>query len=119
FRGTSRALMATLLVSTAVGVGLAVTYSEVAAQTQAQTSFSIPAGPLGRALTAFGRQAGVQVTYLASVAAGKTSSGFSGSATREQALGRILAGSGLIYSFPNATTVAISNPTIGSGNVSA
>lgn len=111
--------MATLLVSTAIGVDLAVTYREAAAQTQAQTSFSIPAGPLSRALTAFGRQAGVQVTYLASAAAGKTSSGFSGSATREQALGRILAGSGLIYSFPNATTVAISNPTIGSGNVSA
>ncbi|NKW81792.1 TonB-dependent receptor plug domain-containing protein [Ochrobactrum pecoris] len=119
FRGTSRALMATLLVSTAISISLAVTHREAAAQTQAQTSFSVPAGPLNRALTAFGRQAGVQVTYLASAAAGKTSSGFSGSATREQALAGILAGSGLVYSFPNATTVAISTPAAGSGNISA
>ncbi|MBM7329008.1 TonB-dependent siderophore receptor [Agrobacterium sp. S2] len=119
FSGTSRALMATLLVSTAIGIGLAVTYREAAAQTQAQTSFSVPAGPLNRALTAFGRQAGVQVTYLASAAAGKTSPGFSGSATREQALAGILAGSGLVYSFPNATTVAISTPASGSGNIAA
>ncbi|MND53217.1 Ferrichrome-iron receptor precursor [compost metagenome] len=119
FRGTSRALMATLLVSTAIGVGLAITHREAAAQTQAQASFSVPAGPLNRALTAFGRQAGVQVTYLASAAAGKTSPGFSGSATREQALAGILAGSGLVYSFPNATTVAISTPAVGGGNVAA
>lgn len=119
FRGTSKALMATLLVSTAIGIGLAATHREAVAQTQAQTSFSIPAGPLNRALTAFGRQAGVQVTYLASAAAGKTSSGFSGSATREQALAGILAGSGLVYSFPNAATVAISNPAAGSGTVAA
>lgn len=114
FRGTSRALMATLLISTAIG--LAATHREAAAQTQAQTSFSVPAGPLNLALTAFGRQAGVQVTYLASAAAGKASSGFSGLATREQALAGILAGSGLFYSFPNATTVAISAPTAGDGN---
>lgn len=119
FRGTSRALMATLLVSTAIGAGLAVTYREAAAQTQARTSFSVPAGPLNLALTAFGRQAGVQVTYLASAAAGKTSPGFSGSATREQALAGILAGSGLVYAFPNATTVAISTPAAGNGNVAA
>jgi outer-membrane receptor for ferric coprogen and ferric-rhodotorulic acid len=119
FRDTSRLLMSTLLVSTALAAGFAVTQRQAVAQTQAETSFSVPAGPLGRALTAFGRQAGVQVTYLASIASAKTSAGFSGAATREQALARILEGTGLRYSFPNPTTVAISANAAGGANVSA
>lgn len=113
-RGLSyRRSMATLLVSTAVGVGIVATYSNAQAQTQAQmqakTTFSVPAGSLGQALAIFGRQAGLQVTYLSATASGKKSSGFSGSATHDQALGRILEGSGLSYSFVNARTVAISD----------
>lgn len=115
----SSALMAALLMSTAIGIGLAATPREAIAQTQAQASFTVPAGLLNRALTAFGRQAGVQVTYLAAIAAGKTSPGFSGSATREQALARILEGSGLVYSFPDATTVAISASAAGPDSITA
>lgn len=116
--GTRRGrVLAALLMTSAMGIGLAAAHRDAAAQTQ--TDFSIPAGSLGNALTAFGRQAGLQVTYLASTAAGKTSPGFSGSASREQALSRILAGSGLVYSFPNATTVAISAPAAGIGGGAA
>jgi iron complex outermembrane receptor protein len=116
----SAAFVATLLMSTAVGISLAVTDRQAAAQTMpVQTSFSVPAGPLNRALTALGRQAGLQVTFLASLTTGKTSTGFSGSATREQALAKILQGSGLVYSFPNATTVAISSPVAGASNAPA
>ncbi len=117
FKSMNRAFMTTLLMATAVGMSLAVTHHEAFAQTQARISFSAPAGPLNRTLTVFGRQAGIQVTYLASVAAGKTSPGFSGTATREQALAKILAGTGLVYSFPNATTVAISASSAESSNV--
>ncbi|WP_148203777.1 secretin and TonB N-terminal domain-containing protein [Nitrobacter winogradskyi] len=85
------------------------------AQSAAQTSFNVPAGPLGRVLTAFGRQAGLQVTYLTSIGTGKTSPGISGPATREQALARILQGTGLSYHFTNATTVAISQPAAAGG----
>lgn len=121
-----------LLVTTALCTGLALMQGKAAAQTQvqsqtqatvsagqpaqaqaAQVSFSVPAGPLGSSLATFGRQAGVQVTYLASVASGKTSAGFTGMASREQALAAILSGSGLVYSFPNATTAAISAPASG------
>lgn len=98
---TSRALIAFLLVSAASGIGLSV--SPKAAFAQGQVSFNVPAGPLNQALAAFGRQAGLQVTYLASLGAGKTTTGFSGSATAEQALSRILAGSGLNYSFSDGT----------------
>ncbi|AYD03803.1 TonB-dependent siderophore receptor [Neorhizobium sp. NCHU2750] len=107
-RSTSTALMTVLMMTTAVGVGLTLASSEAFAQARAEATFSVPAGPLSSALTAFGRQAGLQVTYLASVASGKTSQGFSGRSTPDQALSRILAGSGLRFSFANATTVAIS-----------
>lgn len=105
------ALATALLVSTAIGTGVTATVNQALAQSSAQSSFSVPAGPLHRALTVFGRQAGLQVTYLSAAATGKMSPGYSGSATREQALAKILAGSGLIYSFPNAGTVAISAPS--------
>ncbi|WP_349043180.1 TonB-dependent siderophore receptor [Agrobacterium sp. SORGH_AS 787] len=108
-----------LLVSTTVGTVVLATHGRAAAQSRAQTSFSVPAGPMHRALTALGRQAGIQVTYLSAAATGKTSPGFSGAATLEQALAAVLAGSGLTYSFPNATTVAIATAASGTGNLTA
>ncbi len=113
----SRAFFAWMLLSTVAGGAMVATAPQAFAQAQAQTRFSIPAGSLSQALNAFGRQAGVQVTYLASILGGKTTPGFSGSATREQALNRILSGSGLVYSFPNSTTVAISLPATGAAYV--
>jgi len=80
------------------------------AQTAARIDFSVPGGSLADALTVFGRQAGVQVTYLSAVSSGKTTRGFSGSATKQQALAQLLAGSGLSYTFTNSSTVAISAP---------
>lgn len=109
----SKALVTSLMMSTAmsfhsIGVRPAV------AQEDAQKNFAIPAGPLNQALTSFGRQAGLQVSYLASVASGKTSPGVSGRLSNQAALARLLQGSGLEYSFINATTVSISH----AGNVS-
>ncbi len=57
----------------------------------------------------------MQVTYLAASAAGKSAPGFTGRATPEQALAKILEGSGLSYSFPDRGTVAISVPDARSG----
>ncbi|MDH6265949.1 iron complex outermembrane receptor protein [Rhizobium sp. SG_E_25_P2] len=95
-------LAAALLSSASVATGPA------AGQVQENQRFSIPAGPLNKALIAFGRQSGLQVTYLGAVAAGKSSNGFTGAATRQEALTSLLAGTGLVYTFPNAKTVAIS-----------
>lgn len=106
-RTARRALVAALMLTTAGGAGIAAS-SRALAQAAAQTvDFKVPAGPLSQALAVFGRQSGLQVTYLAASAAGKTSPGFTGRATRHEGLAGILAGSGLSYSFPNATTVAI------------
>lgn len=99
-------LVAALMCATSVGLAVAAQSGPVAAQS-AKFDFDIPAGPLNQALTAYGRQAGLQVTYLASIATGKSSTGFTGKATSGEALGRILAGSGLAYSFTNSTTIAI------------
>lgn len=93
----------------AIAICPACIVATTAAQAATQT-FAVPAGSLSQALTLFGRQAGLQVTFLASAAAGKTSAGFSGTATQQEALARILSGTGLTYSFPNPTTVAISAP---------
>lgn len=117
-RNKRNAFLAALMVSTTIGL-LGATYRDAMAQAEAQASYRIPAGTLNQALTAFGRQAGVQVTYLASITVDKNSPGFSGSASREQALTRILQGSGLVFSFTNATTVAISKPSGETGNAAA
>ncbi|MGQ4274034.1 TonB-dependent receptor domain-containing protein [Terrihabitans sp. B22-R8] len=105
------ALYAALMMGSAAGVASLAGIGVAQAQTRPSTlTFQVPRGPLGPALAAFGRQSGLQITYRSATAAGKTTEGFSGTATREQALTGILRGSGLFYSLPNATTVAISAP---------
>ncbi len=105
-----RMLIATLLATTASLVNAALIDSQAHAQASAQTTFNIPAGELNRALAAFGRQSGTQVSYEAAIANGKTSRGFQGTATREQAIAQLLQGSGLVYSFSDATNVLITRP---------
>ena len=98
-------LLAALLATTAavsgpIGVGPAVAQIS-------QTTFNVPAGPLNRALTSFGRQAGLQVSYLSSVTSGKTTQGVSGNVAPTDALSQLLAGTGLSYQFSGANTVTI------------
>ena len=102
-----RALIAVLMSTTAVGATMMTVERAAFAQREQQTNFSVPAGSLNRALTTFGRQAGLQVSFLSGAAAGKTSPGISGRAMNDQALARILAGTGLTYSYTNPVTVQI------------
>ena len=64
---------------------------------QRQASFSIPPQPLADAITSFGRQSGMQVSVDGDLARGIASPGVSGSMTPEQALSRLLAGTGITY----------------------
>ncbi|TAJ96142.1 MAG: TonB-dependent receptor [Reyranella sp.] len=64
---------------------------------QRQYTFNIPAQPLTDALASFGRQSGMQVTVDGEVARGVASPGVSGEMTPEQALTRLLAGTGITY----------------------
>ncbi|MDX3926019.1 MAG: TonB-dependent siderophore receptor [Shinella sp.] len=76
---------------------------------QSVVSYSIPAASLAAALSAFGDSSNLQVLYPAALARGKQSPGVSGRMTREQALERVLAGTGLVYGFTNSSTVTIFN----------
>ncbi|WP_343586316.1 TonB-dependent receptor [Herbaspirillum sp.] len=66
-----------------------------AQQAKAARSYSVAAGPLGQALRQFAADAGILLSADARLTQGKTSSGLQGSASVEQGLERLLAGSGL------------------------
>ncbi|WP_421706808.1 TonB-dependent receptor domain-containing protein [Algihabitans sp.] len=72
---------------------------------QTQRTFDIPAQGLTGALALFGQQSGLQVTLDGALARGRTTSGVSGNLTDEEALQRLLAGTGLTYSRSGETVV--------------
>ncbi len=80
-------MLGALLLSTLVLAGGTIVISQAAsAQESAQSvEFSIPAGPLSQALMVWGRQAGVQISYLDAVTSGKSTSGLTGNLRPEQA----------------------------------
>jgi iron complex outermembrane receptor protein len=111
-RRHGRSLAFALMVATALGT-MAFATTPVLAQTAEKTgrvAYDIPQQPLSQALVQFSKVTGVQLFFNADLARGVKSRGAKGSLTKTEALDRILAGSGLIYRFTNATTVTISNP---------
>ncbi len=76
-------------------------------QADSPKPFNIPAQPLGQALMAFGRQAGFQVAVDTAIVAGRNSPGVTGTMTPEEALRRLLAGTGLAYQFTSTSAVSI------------
>ena len=84
---------------------------EQPAQSQAQApstaSFDIPAQPLASALTAFGRQSGLQVVFDAAAVAGKSSAGVAGTMSPQQALQQLLVGTGVSFRHSSPTSVTI------------
>lgn len=69
--------------------------------------FAIPAGPLGAALTQWAEAARLRLLVSSEAVRGLRSNGVSGALAPEQALSRLLAGTGLNYRFTNASTVAV------------
>jgi outer membrane receptor protein involved in Fe transport len=84
------------------------------AQAGQTRTYAIAPQPLADALTLFGQQSGLQVTLDAGIVAGLTTPGVDGSFTAEEALRRLLAGTGLTWRFTDANTVALAKPA-GSG----
>jgi iron complex outermembrane recepter protein len=76
-------------------------------QAQAR-AFDIPPQPLADALVLFGEQSGMHVSAHADLVRGLSSPGASGSMTPEEALGQLLAGTGLGFHLtaPDAVTLA-------------
>lgn len=79
--------------------------------TGAAQEFNITAGPLAAALTAFGEQSGLQISYDPALASGRSSPGVSGSYTPSQALSQLVSGSGLTYRFIDPDTVTLEDTT--------
>ena len=106
---------ATMLSFVAVGSGPAIAQNEplppspLLAQ-HAAIDFNLPAQPLGTALTAFGRQTGIQVLVDSASVSGRTSTAISGAMTAPQALQQLLGGTGVPHRFTSPTAV-----TVGSG----
>lgn len=80
------------------------------AQADAAYSFDIPAQPLRQALLDFGRQADIQIAFPAGLAADVRAPAIRGSFRAEEALSRLLAGSGLTYRFTGQRTVTLTRP---------
>ncbi|MBB1603531.1 TonB-dependent receptor [Variovorax sp. UMC13] len=70
-------------------------HAQSGAATSSAMAFSIPAQPLGQALNELARLANLQLSFPAALVAGKTARAVSGRWTPQQALDRMLAGSGL------------------------
>lgn len=80
-------------------------------QTQAPTgealAFSIPPQPLAAALERFAEQAGVAFAYRTEGLEGLASPGVRGSLTRQEALGALLAGTGVVFQFTGPSSVVL------------
>lgn len=102
--GSRRAALAAHLLATTALLGF--TYALQPAPAVAQTAseagqaraFNIPAQPLAGALSAFGRQSGLQITMASSTSRGVTSRAVNGSYTPQQALSLMLEGTGIAFS---------------------
>ncbi len=104
----SSALLCVGLAALLAGGPLALS-GEAAAQAQAASprQFTIPPGSLGAGLVQFGRQAGLQISYVPSVTANLRTPGVTGVMTSQQALAQMLGGTGLSYRFQASRTVVI------------
>ncbi len=116
-------LLGTAALSLAAGlpgplIGTAAAQQTVATTSQ-KTDFRIPAQPLGAALTKYADTAGLGLVFPSGLASGRASSAVNGTYSRQEALTRLLAGTGLVYDFTGANTVSIFDPAVDIGEYAA
>lgn len=102
---TSNRVLAT---SAALVLFMATFLMGVAHAADVRHDFTIPAGPLSTALNALATQSHTQILYAPQVVDGKSTAGLSGSYSVNEALARLLSGTGLHSRSVNETTWAIS-----------
>ena len=89
-------------------------------QQRTQFSFSMAAKPLPQALSDFSRVTGISVVYTDEAPYGITAPAVSGQMSAEQAMQRLLSGSGLTFRRTDAHTLALEpQPTEGALNLGA
>jgi iron complex outermembrane receptor protein len=104
---TATVLAAGLALMAATPMAWAQQQEGQAAPAQSARTFDIPPQSLTDGLTLFGRQSGLQVSVHGDLVRGLTTPGVSGLMTPEQALTRLLAGTGLVFSLSGGTTVTL------------
>lgn len=102
--------MQTRIVATAVAALLSAAAPVAAQIAPVATNYAVPAGPLGEGLSLFAAQSGLQILYPAGLVADRRNLAVNGRFTAEEALGRLLAGSGLAYRRSRSDTFVIYNP---------
>ena len=106
---TVSALLAATALTAIAPAASALAQGARAAETEART-FDIPSQPLADALIAFGRQSGLQATADAGLVAGKQSAPVRGDMSWRQALGTLLAGTGLDYRLNGSMVSLVAAP---------
>jgi iron complex outermembrane receptor protein len=117
--GMSAGSFRKLLLATACLIPLFQAMSAAAQVPASSYKFSIPAQPLSSALVRFSSVTGIDVLFNGTLPAGARTQGLSGSASPEEALGRLLAGSGLSWRFQGTSTVVLTGSTTTSAAASS
>ncbi len=104
-RRSNPVLSAAMIGTTALTLGILT--APTAAFAQSSSTYSIPAGSLASVLNRFADQSGTEIIYDGSLTEGRASAGLSGTFSPEEALGRILANSGLTYRQTGARTFTL------------
>lgn len=114
-----RTIFCGVLTALATTAGALPTRAQHAAAELAQrlATFDIPPQPLTDAIASFGRQSGMQVSVDGELARGIASPGVSGSMTATQALGRLLASTGLTFRMTGDNTALLVRLTDGQSGV--
>lgn len=107
---------ATALQAQAVPASSLVPASSPVPITAARTTITVPAGPLETGLLSLARQASLRLLYPSSLTVGRGTPGVSGRLPPDQAVARLLEGTGLSYSFTSANTVRIFDPMAQDGS---
>ena len=81
------------------------------AESQARTSFNIPAGALSSALNRFAAQTGLYLAGAGELTQGKKSNGLTGEYTVHEGLQQLLTGSGIRFQFSGSNTVTLTQAT--------
>lgn len=82
-----------------------------AALAEAQSAPSVPAGPLGQALSSFADKAGITLSFSPEAVRGLSSPGLAGGGSLEQGLAQLLSGSGLAVHKTASGYVVLPAPT--------
>ena len=109
-RGIASGFITVLLTGTALTLVAGPVWAQEhreTAQAAARYAFNIPAGPLASALPLFGQQSGRQITANTDTIRGLSSPGVQGNLTVEEALQRLLAGTGATYSVGAGTVISV------------